>query len=160
MVLPYINMNLPQVHTCSPSWNPLPPPSLYHPTGSSQCTSPKHPVSCIKPGLAISVLYHVHLAWNVPMVSPISLKRSLVFTTLLFSPISLHCSPKKSFLISLFFGTLHSDGYIVPFLLCLSLLSFSHLFVRPPKTLCLLAFLFLWVSFGPCFLYNIPPVVF
>ena len=30
-----------------------PPPSPYHPSGSSQCTSPKHPVSCIKPGLAI-----------------------------------------------------------------------------------------------------------
>ena len=24
-----------------------PPPSPYHPSGSSQCTSPKHPVSCI-----------------------------------------------------------------------------------------------------------------
>ena len=52
-VLPYINMNPPQVYTCSPSWIPLPPPSLYHPAGSSQCTSPKHPVSCIEPGLAI-----------------------------------------------------------------------------------------------------------
>ena len=30
-----------------------PPPSPYHPSGSSQCTSPKHPVSCIKHGLAI-----------------------------------------------------------------------------------------------------------
>jgi len=30
-VLPYINMNLPQVYTCSPSWTPLPPPSSYHP---------------------------------------------------------------------------------------------------------------------------------
>ena len=29
---------------------PLPPPSPYHPSGSSQCTSPKHPVSCIEPG--------------------------------------------------------------------------------------------------------------
>ena len=29
------------------------PPSLYHPSGSSQCTSPEHPVSCIKPGLVI-----------------------------------------------------------------------------------------------------------
>ena len=28
-----------------------PPPSPYHPSGSSQCTSPKHPVSCIEPGL-------------------------------------------------------------------------------------------------------------
>ena len=24
-----------------------PPPSLYHPSGSSRCTSPEHPVSCI-----------------------------------------------------------------------------------------------------------------
>ena len=47
LVLPYINMNPPRVYTCSPSWTPLPPPSLYHPSGSSQCTSPKHPVSCI-----------------------------------------------------------------------------------------------------------------
>ena len=38
-------MNPPRVYTCSPSWTPLPPPSLYHPSGSSQCTSPKHPVS-------------------------------------------------------------------------------------------------------------------
>ena len=37
-------MNLPWVYTCSPSWSPLPPPSPYHPSGSSQCTSPKHPV--------------------------------------------------------------------------------------------------------------------
>ena len=28
MILPYINMNLPQVYTCSPSWTLLPPPSL------------------------------------------------------------------------------------------------------------------------------------
>ena len=27
---------------------PLPRPSPYHPSGSSQCTSPKHPVPCIK----------------------------------------------------------------------------------------------------------------
>ena len=28
-----------------------------HPSGSSQCTSPEHPVSCIKPGLAIHFTY-------------------------------------------------------------------------------------------------------
>ena len=28
----------PWVYTCSPSWTPLPPPSPYHPSGSSQCT--------------------------------------------------------------------------------------------------------------------------
>ena len=46
---PYIDMNPPRVYMCSPSWTPFPPPSPYHPSGSSQCTSPKHPVSCIEP---------------------------------------------------------------------------------------------------------------
>ena len=32
----------PQVYTCSPSRTLLPPPSPYHPSGLSQCTSPKH----------------------------------------------------------------------------------------------------------------------
>ena len=59
MVLPYINMNLPRVYMCSPSWTPLPPSSLYHPSGSSQCTSPKHPVSCIEPGLVIRFTYDI-----------------------------------------------------------------------------------------------------
>ena len=27
---------------CSPSWNPLPPPTPSHLSGSSQCTSPEH----------------------------------------------------------------------------------------------------------------------
>ena len=40
-----------------PILNPLPPSSPYHPSGSSQCTSPKHPVSCIEPGLAISPIF-------------------------------------------------------------------------------------------------------
>ena len=52
LVLPNIKMNPPQVYMCSPSWTLLPPRSPYHPSGSSQCTSPKHPVSCIEPGLA------------------------------------------------------------------------------------------------------------
>ena len=42
-----------------PILNPVPPPSPYHPSGSSQCTSPKHPVSCIKPGLAIRSMYDI-----------------------------------------------------------------------------------------------------
>ena len=40
-------------------WTPLPPPSPYHLFGSSQCTSPKHPVSCIEPRLAIRFLYDI-----------------------------------------------------------------------------------------------------
>ena len=35
LVLPYIEMNLPQAYTCSPSWTLLPHPSPYHPSGAS-----------------------------------------------------------------------------------------------------------------------------
>ena len=74
------------------------------------------------------------------------LKRSLVFPILLFSSISLHCSLRKAFfffnLSLLFFGTLHSHGYIFPFLLCLLHLFFSQLLVRPPQT-AVLPFFFL-----------------
>ena len=51
LVLPNIKINPPQVYMCSPSWTFLPPPSPDPPSGLSQCTSPKHPVSCIEPGL-------------------------------------------------------------------------------------------------------------
>ena len=59
LVLPNIKMNPPQVYMCSPSWTLLPPPSPYHPSGSSQCTSPKHPVSCIEPGLATRFIHDI-----------------------------------------------------------------------------------------------------
>jgi len=59
LVLPYINLNPPCVYTCSQSWTPLPPPSPYHPSASSQCTSPRLPVSCIEPGLVIRFLYDI-----------------------------------------------------------------------------------------------------
>ena len=52
-------MNQPRVYTCSPSWTPLPPPSPYHPSGSSKCTSHEYPVSCIEPGLAICFTYDI-----------------------------------------------------------------------------------------------------
>ena len=42
-----------------PILNPLPPSSSYHPSRSSQCTSPKIPVSCVEPGLAIRFLYDI-----------------------------------------------------------------------------------------------------
>ena len=94
LVLPYINMNLPQVYTCSSSWTPLPPPSPYYPSGSSQCTSLKHPVSCIEPGLAICFLYdiiHVSMQFSqiiAPSPSPTESKR-LFYTSVsqLFSRI-------------------------------------------------------------------------
>ena len=63
-------------------------------------------------------------AWNVPLVSLIFLKRSLVFPILLFSSISLHWSLRKAF-ICLFavLGTLHSNWVYLSF----SLLPFASL---------------------------------
>ena len=52
-------MNPPHVYMCSPSWTLLPPPSPHHPSGSSQCTSPKHLVSCIEPGLATHFIHDI-----------------------------------------------------------------------------------------------------
>ena len=81
LVLPNIEMNSPQVYICSLSWTFLPPPSPYHPSGSSQCTSPKHSVSCIEPGLATRFIYiiiHVSMPFSQiipPSPSPTESKR-------------------------------------------------------------------------------------
>ena len=98
-------------------------------------------------------------AWNVPLVSLIFLKRSLVLPILLFYFFAL--ITEEGFLMSLlFFETLHSHGYIFPFLLCLSLVCFSQLFVRPPQTAILpLTFPFLWDHFDHHLLYKPSPSI-
>ena len=95
-------------------------------------------------------------AWNFLFLSLIFLKRYLAFPFycfLLFLCID-HWG-KLSYLSLLFFVTLHSHGYIFPFLLCLSCLFFFQLFVRPPKkTILPFAFLFLGDCLNHCLLYN------
>ena len=61
---------------------------------------------------------------------------------------------RLSYLFLLFFGTLHSDVYIFPFLLCFSLLFFSQLFVRPPQT----AILLFCISFSWGWSWFLSPV--
>ena len=83
LILPYINMNLPQIN---------PPPSPYHLSGWSQCTSPKHPVSCIEPALAIHFIYdiiHVSMSFSQiipPSPSPTECKR-LFYTSVSTQPL-------------------------------------------------------------------------
>ena len=74
-------------------------------------------------------------AWNFPLVFLIFLKRCLVFPFCCF-PLFLCIDRwgRLSYLFLLFFGILHSNGYIFPFLHCFSLLFFSQLFIRPPQT--------------------------
>ena len=89
-------MNPPLVYTCSPSWTLLPPPSPYPPSGSSQCTSPKHPVSCIEPGLATCFIYDIiHVSMPFSQIIPPSPTESkrLFYTSmsLLLSRIQGYC---------------------------------------------------------------------
>ena len=88
--------------------------------------------------------------WNVPLISLIFLKRSLVFPILLFSSVFL-CTDhwgRLSYLSLPFCGILHSNGYIFPFLLCFSLPFFSQPF-------CFFPFLFLGDGLDHCLLYNV-----
>ena len=63
-----------------------PPPSPYHPSGSSQCTSPKHPVSCIEPGLVITFLYDIiHVLMPFSQIIPPSLSHRVQKTVLSLS---------------------------------------------------------------------------
>ena len=69
--LPYIDMNQPWLYLCSPCRTPLPPPSLPHLSGSSQCISPEHPVSFIKPGLTICFTYdNIHISMLFSQIIP------------------------------------------------------------------------------------------
>ena len=93
-----MDMNPPWVYMSSQSWTPLPPPIPYHLSGSSPCTSPKHPVFCIKHRLAIHFTCdnsHVLMPFSQiipPLLSPTESKR-LFYTSvsLLLSRIQGYC---------------------------------------------------------------------
>ena len=86
------------------------------------------------------------LAWNVPLISPVFLKRSLVFPILLFFSIPLYCSFKKIFfsLPAILWNSIFSSVYLslspLPFNFS-SFLSYLQSLLR--QLLSLLALLFL-----------------
>ena len=94
-------------------------------------------------------------AWNIPLVSLIFLKRFLIFSIVFFSLFLCTDHWGTLFYLSLLFvGTLHSNGYIFPFLLCFLHLFFSQLFVRPPQT----AILLFCISFSWGWSWFLSPV--
>jgi len=105
-------------------------------------------------------------AWNVPLVSLIYLKRSLVFPILLFSSISLHWSLRNPFL-SLFVILWNSAFRLVYFsfsLLPLASLFFSIIYkASSDKYFSISAFLFLGDDLDHCLLwtasYHEPPSI-
>ena len=94
---------------------------------------------------AISVLYCAHLCLICSLGISNFLEEISSLPTLLFSSISLHLSLRKAF--SSVFAILWNSAFkwvYLSFLLCLSLLFFSQLFVRPPRaTILPFSFLFL-----------------
>ena len=72
--------------------------------------------------------------WNVPLIFPVFLTRSLVFSLLLFSSISLHCSLKKAFLSLLAFLWNSTFSWVYLSLSSLLFTSLLQLFVKPPQT--------------------------
>ena len=95
------------------------------------------------------------LAWNVPLVSPIYLKKSLVFPSLFLFSISLHCSLKRTSLslLSVLWNSVFSWVYLFLSPLPL-LLFFRQLFLRPPKTTTFPS----CISFSWGWFWSLPPV--
>ena len=102
---------------------------------------------------SISILYCAHLCMKYSLGISHFLEESFPFCCFpLFLCID-HWR-RLSYLFLLFFGTLHSDVYIFPFLLCFSLLFFSQLFVRPSQT----AILLFCISFPWGWSWSLSPV--
>ena len=96
------------------------------------------------------------LAWNVPLTSPVYLKRSLAFPFLLFSfLLSIVHLGRSSYLSVLFCETLHSVGCVFPFFPWLLLLFSPQLFVKLPQT----TILPFYISLTPIQCHKSPSIV-
>ena len=117
-----------------PILNPPFSSSLYHPSGSSQCTSPKHPISCIEPGLVTRFIYDiVHVSChslNSSHPLPLPESKSLFYTSvpLLLSHIQgyrYHISKFHTYALVYCIGILYFSFWLTS--LCIIGSSFIHL---------------------------------
>ena len=115
MVLPYIDMNLPKVYTCSPSWTPLPLPSAYHSSGSSSA-----PASSILYHASICLTYdNIHASVLFSQIIP-PLPSSTESKRLFYTSVSLLLSCIKGYRLS---GSVKQEDSYVLFLTSLLFLS-------------------------------------
>ena len=97
------------------------------------------------------------IAWNVPLVSLIFLKRSVVFPILLFSSVSWHWSLRKAFfsLLAILWNSAFKWLYLSFSPLLFASLLFTAICKASSMSFCLFAFIFLGDSLDPCLLYNV-----
>ena len=94
--------------------------------------------------------------WDVLLIFPVFLKKSLVLPFLLFSSVSLHCSLKKAFLslLAILWNSAFSWVYLSLFPLLFASL-FPQLFVKPSQTTTLPSCISIF--WGGCFC-SLPPM--
>ena len=113
--------------------------------------------------LSISVLYWAHLCMKYSLGISKFLEEISSLSHSIVSFISLHWSLRKILSLWATFWTLHASEYIFPFLLCLLLLFFSQLLVRPPQTTVLpfcISFPWGWsCSLPPIECHELPSIV-
>ena len=133
-----------------PILNPSPTSLPNHLSGSSQCTSPKHLVSCIEPRLAIHFLYDIiHASMPFSQIIPPSPSptesKSLFFTSVslllfrIFSPLLFNLFNNCGLLVLCMPALQHDHGVSHD-------LFSSHSSLCQPHHPCLLAYL--WASLG------------
>ena len=147
---------------CSPSWCPLPLPSPTHPSGSSQCTSPKHLSHASNMDwwsvshLTMYMFWCCSLRSSHPCLLPWSPKVCSIHMCLFFCLayrviITIFLSQKDKHQYSIL---MHIYGCVFHMFLLLSLPFFSQLFVRAPQINILPS----CISFSSEWFWSSPPL--
>ena len=112
-------MNQPWIYMHSPSQSPLPPPSLPDPSGSSQCTRPRHLSHASNPGwgsvspLIVYLFQCYSLRTSLPRLLPQSPKACSVHLCLFF------CFAYRV-IINIFLNSIYMCYYAVMFFIFLA----------------------------------------
>ena len=110
---------------------PLTPPSPYHPSGSSQCISPEHPVSCIEPGLVTHFLCDT-IRFTAILPSHPTLPLSQRVQRLFYTSVSLLLSHIQGYCCHLFKFHIYALVYCIGVLFPAYFTLYNRLQFHPP----------------------------